>query len=538
MGTAPGVPSSLLVCRGAETNELIRKDRTDELPCGRWHARPLGWSGTLRGVSLTQRFWITLSAVALIVALVLALVETRPVSGPGPEVSPTTSLHAEGSSGIGDPYLPDAGGGGYDVQHYDVQITANGPTQQVQGTATITAVATRDLDSLHLDLHLSATRGSVNGVEAALDQNGPDLTVTAPRADPATAAIRHGDRFTVSIDYAGFPGRVQLEGSRSWYRSGREFVIAGEPEAAALWYPSNDHPRDAATMQFTVSVPKGTEAICAGLLLSQGRDSSDATRDLWVWQVDAPTVTYATFLAVGQYRVERGVAKGRPYVYAVSENLPAWQRAEALRWLRTTPAAIEKLEKYLGPYPFSGIGGFVSSVDFEWGGLETAMRPVYHNDEVGLEELLNHELAHMWLGDTVTLYEWNDIFNNEALTSYAEWLTTAGSNPKSNFKYEYQRMADNDRFWRPALSDLGVDHLFERVYDRGPMAVHALRNRMGDQAFFALLKNWAQQQGPRSLEDFRRTADEATPEDLTGFFAEWLDQTDRPAPTLDNGVPG
>ena len=83
-----------------------------------------------------------------------------------------------------------------------------------------------------------------------------------------------------------------------------------------------------------------------------------------------------------------------------------------------------------------------------------------------------------------------------------------------------------------------LDRLFERVYDRGPLVVHALRTRMGDTAFFAFIRTWAQQSGPRSLEDFRRAADDATAEDLIDFFAEWLDQTDRPEPTAANGVPG
>ena len=34
---------------------------------------------------------------------------------------------------------------------------------------------------------------------------------------------------------------------------------------------------------------------------------------------------------------------------------------------------------------------------------------------------MDHELAHMWFGDNVTLRQWNDIFNNEAYASWAQW---------------------------------------------------------------------------------------------------------------------
>ena len=97
-------------------------------------------------------------------------------------------------------------------------------------------------------------------------------------------------------------------------------------------------------------------------------------------------------------------------------------------------------------------------------------------------------------------------------------------------------MAEQQEFWAPSLSNPGADHLFERVYDRGPTAVQAVRVRMGDEAFFSMLKAWAQQSGSRSLEQFRQHADAATPEDLTGFFTAWLDGTTRPEATKDNGV--
>ena len=57
--------------------------------------------------------------------------------------------------------------------------------------------------------------------------------------------------------------------------------------------------------------------------------------------------------------------------------------------------------------------------------------------------------------DTVTLTEWNDLFNNESLTSYAEWLVTSGSNPAENFDSHYREMASDAASWGTALSAPG-----------------------------------------------------------------------------------
>ena len=484
-------------------------------------------------MSLTQRFWLTLSAVLLATVVALTVFGDRLFAA---SRTPAIAQLARAASGVGDPYLPQAGGAGYDVEHYDVRVSAVTLDKELSGVATVTAVALQDLDEFHLDLSLTARAVLVNQVPATFVQTRDDLAITAPRPQPAAPAIASGTRFTVTVTYDGDPSRWDLLGARSYYWAGDEMVIAGEPLSASLWYPSNDHPRDAATMDVAITVPRGREAIAAGRLVEHGTDPDRTDADRWLWRVDAPTVTYATFIAVGDYRVERGEADGRPFVYAVSTRLPAADQDRALRWLRTTPEGVRKLEKHLGTYPFSGIGGFVPGMNMAWGGLETAMNPIYDPRWAGDEALLNHELAHMWLGDTVTLTEWNDIFNNEALASYAEWLTTSGSVPAKRFAQNY-RHSDSTDFWGPALSDPGLDGLFVRVYDRGPTIVHALRTRMGDQAFFAFLRAWAQQPGARSLEDFRKAADDATPEDLTGFFAEWLDQTDRPEATRANGVP-
>ncbi len=62
------------------------------------------------------------------------------------------------------------------MQNYDVQLSAGAPGQELRGTTTITAVATQNLDSLHLDLLLTATRVRVNGSDAALEQNGARIS--------------------------------------------------------------------------------------------------------------------------------------------------------------------------------------------------------------------------------------------------------------------------------------------------------------------------------------------------------------------------
>ena len=64
--------------------------------------------------------------------------------------SPANRVHP-GAPGVGDPYYPLDGNGGYDVKHYDLDLSYDPETDELSGTATIDARATQDLSAFNLD---------------------------------------------------------------------------------------------------------------------------------------------------------------------------------------------------------------------------------------------------------------------------------------------------------------------------------------------------------------------------------------------------
>ena len=65
-----------------------------------------------------------------------------------------------GAAGIGDPYYPNAGNGGYDVAHYGLDLSYQPSSNRLTGVATITARATQDLSTFNLDLEGLTVRRS------------------------------------------------------------------------------------------------------------------------------------------------------------------------------------------------------------------------------------------------------------------------------------------------------------------------------------------------------------------------------------------
>jgi aminopeptidase N len=457
----------------------------------------------------------------------------------GAEAEPSDRRIA-GQPGVGDPYFPDYGSSGYDAQGYVIGLDWNPGTQTLRGTTTISARSTQRLESFYVDLALPVERVLVDGQPAAYErQRFADVRITPSQP------IARDTPFLVEVSYAGQPGRLRRGRTVSWYATGQEWTAAGEPAVSAWWFPANDHPSDPALMDVSIRVPAGMEAISVGRLESADT-GTEADFNTWHWVASQPMATYLNFVSIGQYVLQQGTVDGRPYLYAVTEQLGAEERQRAFATLQRSEEITRTLESMFGPYPFTEIGGVVPAHQLPFAGLENQTRPLYDREAILNEDfstgLLVHEIAHMWFGNNVTLAQWNDIFTSEAYASWAQWGYSERLEGRSNgrtandqLNEAYDRLKGDADFWRITMIDPGAANLFGTVYARGPMTLQALRNVIGDEAFFALAREWGQAPGSRSLEEWMVTAQAKTRVDLAPFFRAWILGNTAPARTPENG---
>lgn len=436
-----------------------------------------------------------------------------------------------GSPGAGDRYFPDYGNGGYDVIHYDVHDRVGFNRGRLSGRTELRATATQSLSRFNLDMMLKVTAVKVNGQVAEFRKtNRHELQVT-----PASP-IAEGTDFRVQVKYAGVPKRLRWNGERPWLGNRREIVAMGEPQMAAWWFAANDHPSDKATFDISIKVPKHKKVVANGELekITKGK-----SRNTWHWRAAEPMAAYLAFFGAGNFALERGrTPSGLPYVYAVSRQLNQRQREQSFNLLRTTPKVLTFLEKWLGDYPFSSTGGLVTGLEVNFA-LENQTRPTYpYSGGKQSSWLVAHELTHQWFGDKVAVRNWRDIWLNEGFATFFEmlWADNYGSaTPQKWLLREWGYYPQS--FWQLKIGEPGAARLFDYpVYQRGGMAVQALRHRIGDADFKALLRAWLADRENGSIEDFIALAEETSGEELDGFFRAWLFSSKRPARTVANGL--
>jgi aminopeptidase N len=427
-----------------------------------------------------------------------------------------------GSSGLGDPFFPNAGNGGYDVSHYSLTLGYAPASMELAGTAVITATATQDLSRFDLDLRgFSISRLLVNGQAATFTREGEQELVITPNT-----GLPSGSQFTVTIDYAGTPPIVidpdqAIEG---WVPTDDGAFVVGEPQGSPGWYPANDNPRDKATFDFSVTVPEGLTVMANGVLVSHVTSAGKTT---WVWRETDPMAPYLATTTLGVFDLTISKVGKTPSYVAVD---PTLSKGNVLRKL---PDIVRFYSSIYGQYPFTAVGSIVDDAKIVGYSLETQTKPVY--DRMPDEATLAHELSHMWFGDSVTLTEWPDIWLHEGFATWSEWIWSEYSGRKTAQKYFdnlYNTPPQDTAFWTPPPAVPGTPAFMFNgtIYYRGGMTLQALRQKVGDFAFFQIMRRWATQNryGNVTTPQFIALAEQISAMQLDHFFDVWLYQPEKP----------
>lgn len=440
---------------------------------------------------------------------------------------------------LGDSFSPELGNSGYDVLHYNLDLTIDPTAIYLEGTATLTIKATyHHLSSFYLDLRgMDVQAVTIDGeavsykvlkrklgIQLRQPVNYGDLfeVVVTYRGNPTSTDTPYGVFFTVGLEHTENPARLSF---------------ANQPDGANTWFPCNDHPIDRATYSFDLTVPFDYVAVANGVPTGE---VTDATTQLtrYSWDMNAPTATSLVVVAVADYSlVESTTTSGiaiRNYMYRGTEE-------KVSSVLSSTDLAFTYLEDLFGPYPFETYGHVVTPMAngaIETQTMVTMPRSIVQADsEETMYTLVVHELAHHWFGDTVTLKSWQDIWLNEGFATYAEWLALElryGTERPLRQRTIQERAIGAAQRATPLAFPTQRDMFGTDSYVKGAWVLHMLRLQLGDELFFDMLKAWvaAYPLEPVDTLDFFRFVEQSTNRDLTRFRRQWLEKVGIPSYNL------
>ncbi|HUB59418.1 MAG TPA: M1 family metallopeptidase [Puia sp.] len=414
-----------------------------------------------------------------------------------------------------------------DVQHSDFSLALNDDSNSIRGTAVITVLFRTATAQFNLDLTERNSTGKGMTVLSVTENNQPvtfsqDSTHLTLRT-PATARSQH----TYTVRYEGIPADGLIISNNKFGHRG--FFGDNWPNRAHNWLPCVDDPSDKATLDWRITAPDHYQVVANGALL--GERSLPNHLKLTHWKESAPIAPKVMVIGVAAFAIDHpGDAMGVPvWNYVFPENKEIGFKAYSFP-LQILPFYIT----HIGPYPFEKEGNVQSKTRF--GGLENASAIFYFENSVnspGIESLMAHEIAHQWFGDCVTETRWQHLWLSEGFATYMthcylENKYGPDTLKKGMAKDRLVTIAEEKNRMTPVVDTSVTKDYMELLnansYQKGGWVLHMLRRRLGDSLFWKGISTyyttWRNKNA--SSEDFEKTIETVSGQNLDTFFHQWL----------------
>lgn len=424
----------------------------------------------------------------------------------------------------------------YDVTGYFLDIQLTDTSTFIFGSSTVSATILEDADSLVLNLgnQLEVSRVEVNNLNCTFSHREELLHISSSQ-------FRKKNKVNIKIIYSGDGDHSKDYGAifnREYKPHGWFTFTLTEPFSAKHWFPCKEILTDKADSVFVyVTVPKGLKVGSNGLLKKV--IPINDTHVQYQWESRYPTAFYLVSVALGNYLDYSGyislagVNDSLPfvnYVFNSKDFLQSHQQS-----IDTTIALMHLFSDLFGEYPFAKekYGHCIVPLG---GGMEHQTMTTLGN--FGFD-LVSHELAHQWFGNSVTCASWNDIWVNEGFASYAEYLAREFLGDKEGahswMEYAHQTALNSNinRVYVPddELNDPTRIFSYSTTYKKGAAILHMLRYELeSDSLFFSVIKKFLADFAYRnaSTDDFLSIVESTSGKSFKKFFNQWYYGTGHP----------
>ncbi|MFH1735675.1 MAG: M1 family aminopeptidase, partial [bacterium] len=379
------------------------------------------------------------------------------------------------------------------------------------------------LDTVDLHFHgLTLDAIDLEGTPCNYTRDGDMLYVALP------SAYNPGDTLDLHIVYSGTPEiTTNLTSLGIFYPNSNLIYTQADPFGARNWLPCWDEPWDKATFSQKLWLPEEFVVASNGNLILT---VPAPPYRMWWYSMDYPMVTYLlTFSASNYETIEQtaGDVQIRHFVY------PSHLAAAEYDFGRV-PEMIQLYEDKFGSYPFDTYGCAENTIFSGFGAMENQTMVSFGSNLITgnrtYEDIVAHELAHMWFGDAVSYIDWPEMWLSEGFAEYSEalWSEHIGG-LSAYFANMLQKHSTYYGWENPAnpipMYDPPWNQIWSAVtYQKGASVLHMLRYHLGDDDFFNVMQTYVATYlyGNASTQDYNAVVNQVTGDDYDWYFNQWV----------------
>ena len=372
------------------------------------------------------------------------------------------------------------------------------------------------------------------------------------------------EKYTIYIAYTAKPDELKVKGSAAITDAKGLYFInpdgtdkdkptqiwtQGETESSSAWFPTIDKPDQKTTQEISMTVKSKYTTLSNGKLVSQ-KPNTDGTRTD-TWKMDLPHSPYLFMMAIGDFKITKDTYKGKEVNYYLEPKFAPY----AKQIFGKTPEMMKFYSETLGlDYPWNKYAQVVAR-DYVSGAMENTTATL-HGEQIqktdrelldGNEEgTIAHELFHQWFGDYVTAESWSNLTMNESFATFGEVIWhghDAGKDAEDKSRYEKLQsyISSTKNGESPVLARFHYadkEDMFDNVsYAKGSVILYALKNQMGDAAFYQSLNKYLTTNAFKNGEthQLRLAMEDITGKDWSPYFNQWYYNGGHPILAVDYG---
>ena len=278
--------------------------------------------------------------------------------------------------------------------------------------------------------------------------------------------------------------------------------------------------------EMNIITPSGKVGVSNGIYV--GTDTLSSGDLVWRWEGQAPIPSYLVSMAVSDYLKQSWTHDGRPFeIYGRAQDT-----ANMTAGFVNLNAIYDAFVEEFGPYRFEKVGYALTITGaMEHAGMVHLPRTLA-NANLNGEDIIAHELAHMWFGNAITTKTAEDMWINEGFAEFGSHFYEEKVYSRSKYVQTVQnnqalvlKQARQNDGGHLALSGVNQNQTYgTHTYQKGAMVAHNLREFLGDSLFSHAVKQLIATNtfGNYNANSFKESFETSTGVDLDDFWNDWI----------------